>query len=215
MATDYVGIDYSLGMANRDKSNGIHYGVISQNEVLQAWADSSEAYYGEPEEAACPECKHIVRVKGKEWGDPMKCEFCDSDFDLELPDFADPVSHFIDDEEISAECGESGDIFITKSLYYTRAQFCSPCAPGAGYLMNPCPDGPKTYCFGHDWFEDQQAPYPVFRVSDDSIVLPDAEYYGKEMLGKVLSWGVNSEGRPFVVTHPIPTRENNPVTHFN
>lgn len=41
MFTDNVGIDHGLGTTNADHSTGIHYGVISQNEVLQAWADNS------------------------------------------------------------------------------------------------------------------------------------------------------------------------------
>lgn len=48
----------------------------------------------------------------------------------------------------------------------------APCAPGAGYLSNPCPDGPKTYCFGHDWFENDVAPYPVYRVDTGELVPP-------------------------------------------
>ncbi len=53
-----AGIDYGMGTTNIDKENGIRYGVIPQNEVLQVWCDSSEAYYGEPEECTCmnPEC---------------------------------------------------------------------------------------------------------------------------------------------------------------
>lgn len=57
--------------------------------------------------------------------------------------------------------------FILKSPYYTYAQFCSPCAPGAGYLPSPLKDRPagnKTYCLGHDWFEDGTAPYRVYSV---------------------------------------------------
>jgi hypothetical protein len=36
------GIDYGNGMTNKDRDTGIRYGVISQNDVLQAWADSSD-----------------------------------------------------------------------------------------------------------------------------------------------------------------------------
>lgn len=38
---------------NYDETTGIYYGVISQNSVMQAWADGSEPDYGEPH---CPEC---------------------------------------------------------------------------------------------------------------------------------------------------------------
>lgn len=142
MKTENVGIDYGLGKTNIDK-NGIRYGVIHQNEVLQAWCDSSEPYYGK-------------------------------DFDHDDPsnDYVDPISFFIDDAEYSAESDDSGDIFITKSPFYTNAQFCSPCAPGAGYLMSPCADGPKTYCFGHDWYDNGKAPYPVYSVETGKLIKP-------------------------------------------
>ncbi len=86
------------------------------------------------------------------------------------------VKHFTESdlrgEYKATQSGDDSDIFILKSPYYTRAQFCSPCAPGACYLTNPCEDGERAYCFGHDWFDDGKAPYPVFLVADDSEVLP-------------------------------------------
>lgn len=189
--TDYVGFDYSLGQSNRDKETGIHFGVISQNEVLQAWADSSEPYYGEPH---CPKCGNKAITYDAEYPcdcgkndcncadcideyerlyhacNDYRCDHCKVVFDLSCIE-CEPISFYVDDAEYSAECGEDGDIFIMKSPYYTHSQYCSPCAPGAGYLMNPCEDGPRTYCFGHAWFESGIAPYPVFKVSDDSPVL--------------------------------------------
>ena len=50
-----AGIDYGMGTTNIDKETGIRYGVIPQNAVLQAWADSSEADYGKPH---CPKCEN-------------------------------------------------------------------------------------------------------------------------------------------------------------
>lgn len=172
MTTHYKGIDYGMGKTNIDTANGIRYGVISQHCVLQAWCDSSEPYYGKPDEAECPECRKTFTLSNAEWGDTVECKHCEHRFDIELPDFAEPISHFIDNAEISAECGESGDIFISKSLYYTRAQFCSPCAPGACHLEHPMDDGEKAYCFGHDWFDEGKAPYPVYSVKDDALVAP-------------------------------------------
>lgn len=137
------GIDYGRGKTNIDLKTGIRFGVIPQNAVLQVWADSSAPYYG--------------------------------DDDDDIDDFAEPSSYIIDDGEYTAECGDSGDIFITKSPYYTYAQFCSPCAPGACHLENPL-DEPcennKAYCFAHDWFDDEKAPYPVYEVKTGKIILP-------------------------------------------
>ncbi len=147
MDAEHKGIDYGMSNTNIDKENDIRYGVISQHEVLQTWADSSEAHY------PCGSCE--VNNEDK---DAFACDECK------------PSSWYVDDGDYLAECGENGDIFIAKSPYYTRAQFCSPCAPGACYLTNPCGDGEKAYCFGHDWFEDDKAPYPVYRVSDNSLI---------------------------------------------
>lgn len=152
-----AGIDYGRGMTNIDNKTGIRYGVINQHEVLQVWADSSEANYGKPEEAECPECgTPFICKKKTEWGDEIECVKCGEMFTIEIPDGYEPLSFYIDDQKYSAECGEDGDIFITKSPYYTYARFCSPCAPGAGYLMNASEYGVKTYCFGHSWFEETE-----------------------------------------------------------
>lgn len=62
------------------------------------------------------------------------------------------------------------DLFVFKSPYYTYAQFCSPCVPGAGNLDHPVPPdagAPKSYCLFHDWFDDEKAPYRIWRVGDD------------------------------------------------
>ena len=54
------------------------------------------------------------------------------------------------------------DWVVLESPFITRAQFCSPCVPGAGNLDSPCESGPITLCFGHDWFDHGVgAPYPV------------------------------------------------------
>jgi hypothetical protein len=63
------------------------------------------------------------------------------------------------------------DIFIEKSPYYTFCDFCSPCAPGAGYLTTE--GNVKTYCFGHDWFFNSKAPYRVFSVETKEEIFPN------------------------------------------
>lgn len=173
-STDYVGIDYGNGATNIDTSNGIRYGVIPLNEVCQAWCDSSEFHYT----PYCPHCGNELTESNDGGSCTFPCEHCEETI-KDGEQYADECDFtYIDDGEYKATASNDGDIFITKAPYYTHAQFCSPCAPGAGYLMNPCENGPKVYCFGHDWFYDSQeyngaAPYPVYRVSDDSRVLPD------------------------------------------
>jgi hypothetical protein len=148
MSKNYAGIDYGNKMTNIDINNGIRYGVIHMHEVLQAWADSSQPYYN------CEEC---------ELYDPDEC--CE--------EICDPVSFDYDDEGYLASQDSMGDIMIVKSPYFTYAQFCSPCAPGACYLTNYLTEqneNNRAYCFGHDWFEDEVAPYPIYDVQTGKLV---------------------------------------------
>lgn len=185
MSTTYKGIDYGLGRSNRNSETGIRNGVINQNHVGQAWFDESEAYYGKPEEFECEHCQQTVRINTDtdnviNWGDSVECPNCGETTECELPDCSEPISHFYEKDGYSAEAGESGDIFVCRSPYYTYAQFCSPCAPGACYLSaflcNPDPETDKdnrAYCFGHDWFDDGKAPYPVYSVETGELINPD------------------------------------------
>jgi hypothetical protein len=165
------GIDYGLGVTNIDHENGIRFGVIHQNEVLQAWAHSSEADYGEPH---CPKCGNAVHFSDDEERDTTPnyesyevlhhacgdyaCDSCRVLFDGEDALCDEPLAYNLDNGEYTATQGSDGDIFITKSPYFTRAQFCSPCAPGACYLTEPRDDGERAYCFDASWFEDNKAP---------------------------------------------------------
>jgi hypothetical protein len=180
-----AGIDYSMGLGpNKDPKTGIRYGVISQHSVLQAWADSAEAYYGEP---ACPKCEnecyefdtdgqgptgtHLNDTEhwdhASHEDDTYYCPSCRYVFGSESAFAEDPIGWYYDAEGYNlSDCLDS-DIMVCLSPYYTFAQFCSPCCPGAGNLDTPMPEGIKCYALGHDWFDDRIAPYPVYRVSDD------------------------------------------------
>lgn len=80
-------------------------------------------------------------------------------------------------------------VMVLSSPYFTYAQLCSPCVPGACNLDKPMitpPDGiyggdgferdwqrlknNRCYCLGHDWFEDGRAPYPVYSVETGELV---------------------------------------------
>jgi len=144
-----IGIDYGKRKANIDLKTGIRFGVISANAVRH-WYECSELFYPPCEETECVESGN-----------------CDCEIE--------PEWCGVDNEKLgaSADAGQyasSDDIFVTRSEYYTRAAFCSPCAPGACHLESPTPDGEKVFCLGPEWFEDEKPPYPVYRVSDDSIV---------------------------------------------
>lgn len=186
--TSDLGIDYSGGTGvNRNKKTGIRFGVIPQGEVLQAWADSSEPDYGQPGELECPHCGK-TNDSALRWGEEIECE-CGESFEAEVPDMAEPQGFNYEGDGYVCEQFDTPDIFVEESPYFTYAQFCSPCAPGACYLLNPLdttepentPDGVsfhdvfqnnKCYCFGHDWFESGVAPYPVYSVETGQLVQP-------------------------------------------
>ena len=174
-----TGIDYGMGTTNIDNDTSIRYGVIHQNEVLKAWCDSSESDYGPPSCGGCGnEAVQSIEFGGDEpdWYD-SSCDFhcpeCESSFHSEAAYGDEALSHYINNEEYTAtQGGDDCDIFIVSSPYYTKCEFCGPCAPGAGYIMNHQEDGVKTYCFGHDWFEGGVAPYPVYSVTTHEEVKP-------------------------------------------
>ncbi len=194
----YPGIDYGLGLSNVDKDTGIRYGVIPMNS-LNEWAyDSFESDYGAPHCPKCgneavagdsdiptevwDDCELSEDDRESADRDTLGYEFlhhacgdyaCDSCrilFDGEDAYGDEAIGYTLDDGEYQATAGTDGDCFLLKSPYFTYAQFCSPCAPGAGYLLNPCANGPKTYCFGPEWFEDNNLPYPVYSVATGELV---------------------------------------------
>lgn len=158
-----AGIDYGLGKTNIDHETGIRYGVIPMNDLGEFSWESFEPVYG-PEH--CPVCGNEL-LMGEE--KDYTCDACQVDYwSDEL--FSEPIGWALDDNEYVAEYDDHGDVFILESPYFTYAQFCSPCAPGAGYLRNHTPGGVKTYCFGHDWFDGGEAPYPVYSVETGELV---------------------------------------------
>lgn len=167
-----TGIDYGRGITNIDRETGIRYGVINVNEVLQAWADESEGYYGE---ATCPKCGGPVTDMDDRCTSDFYCADCDESMYDDAVYSDEPLGYSYDREGYKAQqSGDGCDVFIAKSPYFTYAQFCSPCAPGAVHLLSEMGkgDGPKGYCFGHDWFESGIAPYTVYNVETGEIVLP-------------------------------------------
>jgi len=172
--TTYPGLDYSLGKSNFDTETGIHFGVISQNSINLDCTEDFEYDYGKP---TCPECGNEIKPSdevepdadwnnGKDYAcaDCQKCYWSESVYSEESLGWT-----YERDGYQLTDCLDN-EIFVLKSPFYTFAQFCSPCVPGAGNLDSPREDGPKTYCLGHDWFEDGKAPYPVYRVSDGTEV---------------------------------------------
>ena len=188
--TNYPGIDYSHGQSNRDADTGIRYGVISQNSVS---GEAVEDVYHGPHskclafEAAGKELKRNLRMALEDY-------YHGSRLDEAVDDIFDELNGWSEDIETDPLYEHDGykivkclnnDLFVLKSPFYTYAQYCSPCVPGAGNLDHPF-DGPienwctaaeesgfpKVFCLGHDWFEDSIAPYHVFSVATNEQVHP-------------------------------------------
>ena len=170
-----MSIDYGMGKTNIDRATGIRYGVLSQDAVLQAWADSSEPDYGVP---FCPYCGDEL----EDW-DERLCLACGRELDPEDWDFTGPSCFYCQEDGYEAGTCLDTDIMIYKSPYFTYGEFGSPCVPGAIVLEENAGDfqrkfhnlsltDGRAYCFGPDWFEDGVAPYPVFRVDTGEPAVP-------------------------------------------
>ena len=125
--TQYAGIDYGLGRSNMDLETGIRFGVISQNSVLQAWADSSEPEYGEPTCGHCgnPAIEACEVPKDADWREEgyfdYACLACKRMFDSEDAFGEEPLGYSYEGDGYKlTDCLDS-DIFVLKSPYYTFA----------------------------------------------------------------------------------------------
>lgn len=185
--TSYPGIDYSGHGAkcNRDES-GIRYGIISANDMNPDALAELEPDYGD---AHCPKCGNEAldchTLKGgdalDEWErakhecEDYACANCEFIFGSESAFSDEPLGHYLDSESEKITLDSSNDVWVIKSPYFTYAQFCSPCAPGACHLGSPLAEPCEAnacYCLGHSWFSDNKAPYTVYAVDTGEEILP-------------------------------------------
>lgn len=183
--TDYAGIDYSGpgSTVNRDAETGIRYGMISTNS-LDCWSISEIYDNGEDQGflAMQEELKESIAAAiekaVEDYGslqDGVAEDIAQSVIesgDIEYADCQESGPYLWEREGYKLLTTSDNNLWVFGSPYYTHAQFCSPCVPGAGNLDTYCAEGPKTYCLGHDWFESGVAPYPVYQVSDGELVKP-------------------------------------------
>jgi hypothetical protein len=165
-----AGIDYSLGQSNVNTDTGIHYGVISPHN-LSSWVEGeAEPVYPDSVKIECEHCGEFFDTDNLCPDDYQDCPECGKQFRARDLDNLEPIGWDYGQSEYTTESSDLG-IYIIKSPYYTRCKFCSPCCPGAGDLNSPTDGGVKTYCFRYDMFDaDNPCPYPVYNVSDDSLV---------------------------------------------
>lgn len=196
--TDYAGIDYGMGLSNVDRETGIRFGVISAND-LPYWDESSEPDYGKP---TCPKCgneaKDVADIEedideNNEWTQAKyecsdyACELCKYSFGSESAYGEEPIAWIVDRKDIQASQDSSGDVWILESQYFTYAQFCSPCGPGACYLTNWLEephDNNKAYCPPPSWFEDEEnPPFPIYSVETGELIASPKEETDEETEG--------------------------------
>jgi hypothetical protein len=187
-----TGIDYGHGITNIDTATGIRYGVISQHSIApEASEDISSGGENLTYAAAVREAKETIAraLRGPldEFGvlpyvskyaptDRQKTEqnktldsIVESVWDDIEQDFNDQYqpdseTYRYESDGYVLETTDLG-VYVIKSPFFTFCTFCSPCCPGAGDLDSPNADGVKTYCLGAEWFENDNAPYPVFSVA--------------------------------------------------
>lgn len=177
METSSSGIDYGLGQINIDTETSIRYGVIHTNELAShAWDEIMVTGIDTDYEEAISELKGSLASAVKSVlqdyctnfdQDEIADEIVDG-LDIDYESTGDCRRFHYETNEVTFDTCSDGDIFVTKSEFYTLCQFCSPCAPGAGYLI--IPGTVKAYCLGPDWFDEGVTPYKCFRVSDNSEV---------------------------------------------
>lgn len=171
--TSYRGIDYRAGarmsdgrLVNQDEVTLVHYGVIGQNaEGLNVdWDFDTESVFL----PSCPSCGTPLEDSWLDGEDGI-CPSCEEEL-TEDDVYGDEPSYTILTGDYEGTLDSQGDFMITQSPWFTRCQFCSPCAPGAGHLEAYCEDGVRTYCFGPEMWEGEKAPYPVWSVASGECV---------------------------------------------
>jgi hypothetical protein len=192
--SDDPGIDYSGigGTCNRDHETGIRYGIISQNSMdqellIDIYNTGEDLGFADDKTNLLDELKNAIIGAIEEYGDidedeafRAAGEIVDSDLFV-WHDRDESGPYLYEEPGLKVQTTSDNNLWVFKSPFYTRAQFCSPCVPGAGNLDTFCPDGPKTYCLPADWFEDGKAPYNIWSVETDEMVYAVPGYFGGEI----------------------------------
>lgn len=170
----YSGIDYGFGLANVDPDNGIRYGVINASS-LPAWfwdtvqSEGADLDYEDAVSAVKDEIKSALRSALSDYAATADCDdlaqtVLDS-IEIDCESTGDCTRYRYNKDGLIFETTSDGSIFVIKSPYYALCSYCSPCAPGAGWLESE--GSVKAYCLPTDWFNDSSAntaPYVAHKV---------------------------------------------------
>jgi hypothetical protein len=164
-------IDYGFSQTNIDKNTGIRYGVIPVRELSDHfWETMQNEAIDMDYQEALGEIRDNVKAALKS---ALSDYAIQSDLDqiaqnvvdeleFEYESTGDNVRYSYQSEGLEFFTTSDGDVFVTKSPYFTYCNFCSPCAPGAGYLTS---EGSEiAYCLGPEWFSEK-APYVIHKIS--------------------------------------------------
>ena len=200
-STTYAGIDYG-NLKEINSQNGFRYGVISQHSISpdaldDIWRNGKDMAWEAALEAEIEAAKERARQNAA--GNAEDAEEIDEDqISQDLADnwqSDNGLSDYLYERDGYKVTGcLQNDLFVLQSPFYTYAQFCSPCVPGAGNLdsyfspANPIAECdakamlfqeeakdngfPRVFCLGHDWFESGRAPYMVFDLKTGKEVKP-------------------------------------------
>ena len=184
----YAGIDYGMGKSNIDTETGIRYGIVSMNSLHpEAWDDMMRGddldfaeFRREVQSSLARALEGVLDDHGLSHYNDAKGIADDVVDNLEFDGYegtGDCQRYEEKNDDYHLQTTSSGDLFVFKSPFYTHAQFCSPCVPGAGNLDCPCENGPKTYCLDKDWYDEERpCPYPVFRCdTGEQVYAPKQE----------------------------------------
>lgn len=206
--TNYPGIDYSRpgSKTNRDGETDIRYGIIPQGCLMADAVDDistrgKDLGYESAEQELRDKLRHLLKDY---YNDNKLPHLNTSALDDAIDDTLDAIENWaenlefngpwrMDEDGVVTQLAEDGDVWVFKSPFYTYAQFCSPCAPGACHLSHPLKvnvradiasitegvegqnetfvSSNKCYCLPADWFEDGKAPYRMWRADNNEEVV--------------------------------------------
>lgn len=173
--TNYPGIDYAAGQqVNRDAKTGIRYGIIPSMDVSpdaleDIYLNGTDTDYEDWQQAIKSEIRNAL---SNYLSEKAIQRVIDNGLDNIGDDYqptGDCTRYEYEQDGYKLMIDGSGDLWVMESPYVTYAQFCSPCAPGACHLgspldinaPSPLEEANRCYCLGPEWFEENQAPYPV------------------------------------------------------
>lgn len=166
-----------VNIPNYDKEAGIYYGCISQHTPMPeavsdifCGPDARDLSFECAVDEVLSEMKQGVEAFKYVSGDDVDWDLVKDRIEEDLDPCDEPTMLYECDGYKISTSAALVCLFVEKSPYFTHAKQCSPCAPEAGDLDNPSEDGRKCYCLGHDWFEEEKAPYPVFSVETGETI---------------------------------------------